>query len=162
MQQVAQAEAASLGDVATCARARVEVLVDPADRIADSAVAAEVTRGEAEAGVELPEALAGHHVLAGEQAGTADVLRAYGDRGKPAGLVPQPDLEIDRFVLVVLVPGQGLRTVPDAGYIHVAIGTLEPRKGLHRDVVTRVGRGMAGGECELAFFRHARRRCLQQ
>src|SRR5690606_10880214 len=120
----------------------------------------QIARREAQACIELAEALVGHNILAGKQASTTNVLCTDRDLREPPTFFPQADFEVDRLVLVVLVPCY--RAVAYALHVRVAIYTLEPRKGLHRDVVARIRRGVTSGKCEFAFFCHASGRRLQQ
>src|SRR5690606_30846909 len=113
-------------------------------RIAQVAAPADVAPTQAEADVGTVEALAGDHVFAGEQAGAADVAHARRDRRQPGAFAPQPDLDVDRLVLVTLVAAEVLAAVATVGDIGVAETTLQPRERLQRKAVARVRPGAIG------------------
>src|SRR5690606_231975 len=105
MQEIAHAELAGTCDVTAGPGTGLEIFVDPADRVADPAIAAEITSRKAEARIDLPEALACDHILTREQTRSAEILGAYCNCGQPSAFVPKPNLEVNRLVLVVLVSG---------------------------------------------------------
>src|SRR5690606_26711733 len=94
-----------LGNIAAGTGAGLEVIVNPADWVGDATIAAQVSRRQAQAGIDGAEALVGHHVLAGEQPGTTDIASAYRDLWQPAPFLPEADLEVDGLVFVILVAG---------------------------------------------------------
>src|SRR5690606_1230190 len=138
----------------------IEAIVYPAEGVAEIARASKISGCKADAGIHGAETLTGYQILTGEEAGAADIARAERHFRAPSAFSPEPDLEIDRLVLEVLVAAQW--AICHGGVVDVTVRSLKPRTRLHGDAVPGVGRGVAGGESELAFLRHACRWRLQE
>ncbi|MDT4854277.1 hypothetical protein FQZ97_885710 [compost metagenome] len=158
----AAVEVTSVGDVAVRYGTIVELVVDPPQRVVQIATITEITPGDAQAQVEIAEALVADEVFAGEQAGTAEVVRADRNFRQVVAFLEQPQLGVERLVLVALVATEFFRAVAAVADRGVAEGGFQPVERLQREAVARVGIGAVGVDADLAGRRHARGRGLQQ
>ena len=121
-----------------------------AERIGESAAAREIAPPHAAGKIEIVVAAVEDDVLAGEQAGAGDVAEPDRGLGKIGALGRQPDLEVDRLVLVGLVrKGRPVDAVGDGG---VAKPGFEPRQRRNEQVIAVVGMDVRIGEGQIAVL----------
>src|SRR5699024_11087817 len=151
-------EFAAFADVGR--RPRVKAVVDHAQRVADVAARADIAPAQAHGQVEVAEALAGHDVFAGKEAGAAHIAQAHGDGGPPMAFLLEAQFYVGRFVFSVLIGAA--HAISAIGDVCVAVGAFQPGKGLYGNVVASVGRCAVDAEAEFASVGHAGARHLQQ
>src|SRR5690554_5792912 len=117
------------------------LIAQPAEGVAHVCPVTEVTPADTEAEVQIVKALAGHHVFAGEQAGTAHIHKAQRNLRQPAGLLIQAQLGVDGLVLVALVATEiaVLATIGEVGHRGITQRPFKPRHWRDRNAVTAVG-----------------------
>ncbi|MNC03718.1 hypothetical protein D3C75_511350 [compost metagenome] len=85
LEHVAEPELAGLGDIAVGDRAAIlEAIINGAQRVGEITSIAQVAGGKTQRCVDGAEVLVGDQVLAGEEAGAAEVAHAKGHFGQPA------------------------------------------------------------------------------
>jgi len=133
----------------------LEATAQQPQRVGDVAAAAQVAPAQAERGVPVAPALAGHQVFAGEQAGAAEVAQADRDL-RPAGILgAQADLEVERLVPVGLVPGQRDVGVAEAEFEPVQRLQLDAQAGVGVDVADRAAHGAGTGHARAGRLHEA-------
>ncbi len=139
------------------------LLIIGAERVFNIARRAEVAPAQSEGKIKWSPGLAGNEVLGVEQSRPADIARAHGDLRQPVALFPQAQLQIERFIFVGLIAGEGLHAAVLSGtYVGVAQGGLQPGKELNRTGVVAVLIVIAIVKANLALTRHPGGRRLQQ
>ncbi len=155
-------EGTSIGYIAGGDWTVVVLVVYPAQRVAEITTVTEVSPGNAQADVEVPESLVADEVFAGEQAGTADVQCAYREFRCPAAFLEQAEFGVYRLVLVALVATEVFGAVTTVADGRVAERCFQPVEWLQGKAVARIGIDTVGGDCDVPCRRHARRGRLHQ
>ena len=140
--------------------ARLETASHHCQRIAEVATRAQIAPTEAQAEVEVAEALAGDQILGAEQARTAEISQAHRDFGLIAAFLQQAELGVEGFIQVVAV--RGGRAIADGFHRDIAKAQFHPVEGRRVDAEALVGLGAAVGEAQFALGRKTRRGRLHQ